>query len=172
MFIMKKIFIVISVIFLFCNSVFADYVPIPENLSEQYKKEVTKIIDTQYPVAIRKTKQIRREAHKMYLKVLKNKDIYMDYATNNYDMMINIGEFYLLSKIVDVTDKYVSIKNDDALATDYNGAILDFLDPYFKDNKIETKKLDNLGIFINMEYQKIIQEQEHLHKIIYPNDNY
>ena len=169
--IMKKLIILIFIVFLQIPA-FADYKPIPMDLSVQYKTEVTKIIDKQYPIAVRKTKQISREAHKLYLKVLKNKDLYMDYATNNFDMIIDIGEFHLLSKIVDVTDKYVSIKNDDAIATDYNGAIIDFLNPYFKDNQIKTQKLDNLRILINKEYKKIIQEQEHLYKLIYHNGNY
>ena len=43
----------------------------------------------------------------MYLKVLKNNDLYITYATNNYDMIIDIGEFNLLSKIIDATDKLV-----------------------------------------------------------------
>ena len=168
---MKKILLILLLL-LFSLPTLAQYKPISKDRSSQYKTEVTQIIDTQYPIAVRRTKQIRREAHKMYLKVLKNNDLYITYATNNYDMIIDIGEFNLLSKIIDATDKYVSIKNDDALATDYNGAVLDFLDPYFKDNQIKTNKLDNLEILINKEYKKIIQEQEYLHKFIYPNDNY
>ena len=163
MIIMKKVILIMVTIILTSIPVFADYKPIPKNLNEQYKKEVTKIIDTQYPVAVRETKQIRRKAHKMYLKVLKDNSLYMDYVTNNFDINISIGEFNLLSKIIDLTDKYVKIKDDTALATDYNGAILDFLNPYFKDNKIETKKLDNLGILVNTKYKEIVEEQNILY---------
>lgn len=162
---MKKMFLVICIIFVFCDSAFADYKPIPKNLSQQYKKEITRIINTQYPVAIRKTKQIRRNSHKMYLKVLKNKDFYMDYVTNNFDMIISVGEFNLLTKIIDITDRYVKIKDDDALATDYNGAILDFLDPYFKDNGIKTDKLDNLSNLIYINYNEITAEQKSLSEL-------
>ena len=147
-----------------------NYISIPKELSKQYKAEIEQIIDEEYPHAVKKTKQIRAEAHKMYKKVLKNKNLYMEYATNNFDVLIGVEEFNLLSKIIDITDKYVQIKDEDALATDYNGALLDFLDPYFKDNDIKTDKLDNLSILINKEHKKIIQEQELLHKFIYPDD--
>ena len=159
---MKKILLILLLLF-FSLPAFPQYKPIPKNLSSEYKTEVAKIIDKEYPKAVKKTKQISSEAHKMYLKVLKNNNLYMDYATNNYDMIIDIGEFNLLSKIVDATDKYVSIKNDNALATDYNGAILDFLNPYFKDNQIKTKKLDNLGILINKKYKESNKEQKLLY---------
>ena len=131
-----------------------------------------KIINKEYPIAIKKTKQTRCKAHKMYLKVLKDKKLYIDYATSNFDIIISAGESNLLSKIIDVTDKYVKIKDEEALATDYNGALLDFLNPYFVDNNINTEKLDELGIFIHKYYNEIIQEEEHLHKIIYPDENY
>ena len=148
------------------------YIPIPEDKKAQYKNEVTQVINKEYPVAINETQQIRDKAHKMYLEVLKDKKLYMDYATSNFDIIISTGEFNLLSKIIDITDKYVKIKDEEALATDYNGAILDFLNPYFIDNNINTEKLDELGIFIHKNYNEIIQEEEHLHKIIYPDENY
>ena len=170
---MKKILIILFFLLLiFDQTAFAEYKPIPKNLSSQYKIEITKIIDKDYPNAIKKTKQTRRKAHKMYLKVLKDKKFYIDYATSNFDIIISTGEFNLLSKIIDITDKYVKIKDEEALATDHNGAILDFLNPYFIDNNIKTEKLDKLGLFINKKRMEIIQEQEFLHKIIYPNENY
>ena len=168
---MKKIFL-IFLLLIFNQTAFAEYKPIPKNFSSQYKTEITKIIDKEYPNAIKKTKQTRCKAHKMYLKVIKDKKLYIDYATSNFDIIISTGEFSLLSKIIDITDKYVKIKDEEALATDYNGAILDFLNPYFVDNNINTEKLDKLGLFINKKRLEIIQEQEFLHKIIYPNENY
>ena len=166
---MKKLFVLILIIFL-GSPVFAEYVPIPEYLSKQYKKEVMKILNIQYPVAVQETEQLRAEAHDMYIKVLKDKNLYMEYATNNFDMNIYIGEFHLLSKIIDITDKYVDIKNDNAFATDYTGAMLDFLNPYFKDNGINQNKLKKLGSLITKRYKEIIKEQEILHKFMYPDE--
>ena len=148
------------------------YKPISANLKTQYKQEIEQIINKEYPIAIKKTEQTRSKAHEMYLKVLKDKKLYMDYAVSNFDIIISTGEFDLLSKIIDATNKYVKIEDEEALATDYNGAILDFLNPYFIDNNINTEKLDNLGAFVNKKHKEILQEQEHLHKIIYPDENY
>ena len=68
MVIMKKILLILLLL-LFSLPTLAQYKPISKDRSSQYKTEVTQIIDTQYPIAVRRTKQIRREAHKMYLKV-------------------------------------------------------------------------------------------------------
>ena len=154
-----------------CCGVFAEYKPIPEHLCSQYKQEVEETINTQYPIAIKKTEQIRKEAHGMYLKVLQNKSLYMNYATKNYDMIIYSGEFEFLSKIIDITDKYVKVNGDDAIATDYTGALLDFLDPYFKDNKIDTAKINHLENFVYAKYKEIEKEQDALHTYIYPEEH-
>ena len=148
------------------------YKPIPKEKQAEYKAEVEKYIDEQVPIAIQEVEQIREDSHNFYLNVLKDKKLYIDYTSSNFDIIISTGEFNLLSKIIDITDKYVKIKDEEALATDYNGAVLDFLSPYFVDNNINTEKLDKLGVFINKKRTEIIQEQEFLHKIIYPNENY
>lgn len=128
------------------------------------------IINIQYPIAIKKTIEIRKEAHDMYLGVLQNKTLYLDYAVKNYDMNIYAGEFEFISKLIDVTDKYVKVKGDDAIATDYTGALLNFLDPYFKDNKIDTTKINNLENFVYIKYKEIEKEQDSLYRYIYPKE--
>lgn len=40
---MKKIFLVLFLLFVICNSSFAEYKPIPKNLSKQYKKKIEHI---------------------------------------------------------------------------------------------------------------------------------
>ena len=106
----------------------------------------------------------------MYLGVLQNKTLYLDYAVKNYDMNIYAGEFEFISKLIDVTDKYVKVKGDDAIATDYTGALLNFLDPYFKDNKIDTTKINNLENFVYIKYKEIEKEQDNLYRYIYPEE--
>lgn len=167
---MKKLLVVFLIMFFNILPCFAEYKPIPKNLSKQYKAEITQIIDTQYPIAVHETEGIREEAHQLYLDVLNNKNLYMNYCANNFDMIIDNGEFHLLSKIIEATNKYVPIKNDDALATDYVGSLLDFLDPYFKDNHIDTKKLDSLGVLSNIRYKEIEKEQADLHRFMYPEE--
>ena len=167
---MKKLILLMLSFLILGTPCLAEYKPIPKELSKQYKKEITHLINTQFPVAIQETEMVWEEAHKMYLKVLKNKEFYMDYATSNYDTNIDIGEFNLLSKIITVTDKYVKIKEDTALTTDFTGALASFLSPYFKDNKIKTNKLNRLSILINKKYKEIEQEQQTLHRYIYPEE--
>ncbi len=164
---MKRIFILLLFMFL-CLPVFAEYKPIPKELSKQYKAEIEQLIETQYPIAIREIEETSAQAHIMYLQVLKNKNLYMDYVSNNFDMNIDNGQFYLLSKIIDATNEYVNIKNDTALATDYVGSLLDFLDPYFKDNKINKNKLNFIGSLVSIKAKEIEKEQNILYKFMYP----
>ena len=51
---MKKIFLVIFLLIITNIPVFAEYKPIPETLSKQYKKEMEQIIDEEYPIVIKK----------------------------------------------------------------------------------------------------------------------
>lgn len=167
---MKKLILLLLSFLVISSPCFAEYKPIPKHLSKQYKKEIMQIINTQFPVAIQETEQIWEEAHKMYLKVLENRELYIDYATNNYDTNIDIGEFNLLLKIITVTNKYVKISDENTLATDYTEALMEFLEPYFKDNKIKTDKLYRLGVLINKRYKEIEIEQQILHRYIYPEE--
>ena len=167
---MKKLFVILLIMFFSVLPCFAKYKPIPKNLSKQYKAEVTQIIDTQYPVAVHETEQLRTEAHKMYLEVLKNKNLYMNYCASNFDMTIDTPEFEIASKIIDITNNYVSIRGDESLCTGYTGSLLDFLDPYFKDNKIDDSKLKSLSALSNIRYKEIIKEQEDLHRFMYPEE--
>ena len=166
---MKRIFVLLLLL-AFSLPVFAGYKPIPKEFSKQYKTEITQLINTQYPIAVHQTEQKRRESHDFYLKVLKNKNLYIDYATRNYDMTISNSEFEILSQIVDITNKYVNIKDDEELSTGFTGSLMDFLDPYFKDNKIDINKLKSLSALIHIRYNEIIQEQEALHRFIYPEE--
>ena len=50
---MKKIFLIIYLIFALQIPTFAEYKPIPKNLNKQYKAEIEHIIDTEYPKAIK-----------------------------------------------------------------------------------------------------------------------
>ena len=170
---MKKIFILLILFLFFAMPCFAEYKPIPKELSKQYRKEVTRIIDKEYLKTINEIKKITSEAHEMYLKVLQNKDLYnTKYITNNFDIIIDSPEFYMYVKIIDLTNKYINIKEDEALATGWSGTLRDFLSPYFKDNDIKTDKLDTVSSLAGECQQKILKEQEELHRFIYSNDNY
>ena len=65
----------------FCIPTFAEYKPIPANLSKQYKKEMEHIIDVEYPNTIKNADNYLKEAKTLRNKILKhgfNTDEYMN----------------------------------------------------------------------------------------------
>lgn len=169
---MKKILVVIYLI-LFALPCFAEYKPIPKNLSAQYKAEITKTIDKEYPKAIKQVDKIHNEAYQKYLKVLENPkdmDVYMDFATNNYDSAIDTPEFYLFKKLINITNKYILLNKDEIPPVDYSGALYDFMEPYFKDNNIDTSKIDDLAKYSNQCYHEIEEYYDKSHRVVYPNE--
>ena len=49
---MKKFIITLLSLLFFCVPAMAEYKPIPENLSKQYKTEMEQIIETESPVCV------------------------------------------------------------------------------------------------------------------------
>ena len=168
---MKKLFILfVSFIFL-CLPAFAEYKPIPDNLKEQYKNEVEQTINNKYKTILKQIDNIHTDAKNKYLIVKKNKDTYIDFAAANFDTAVFTPIFDLLSDIISITQKYTDLEPN-IPATDYTGALYDFLDPYFSDNNIDTSKIDNLSKYARKKQIKIEKYYEKAHKFIYPNDNY
>ena len=167
---MKKIIIIIFLIFLAIPT-FAEYKPIPKELSKQYKIEVEKIINIKYNKTQKKISSIYKKATKDYKKVFKDKNTYIDFASSNYDITIFSPIFYLLSDIIALTNKYVDIK-DDIPHTDFSGTLYDFLQPYFDDNNINTLKINTLSKNAREKQKQIEYYYETAHKFIYPSNNY
>ena len=168
---MKKILILFTVLFTFCLSAFAEYKPIPKELSKQYKTEMELFINGNYKSTKTDIDNIYNDAKKSYKKIFKDKDSYIDFATSNYDMIIFTPVFDLFSDMVSITQKYVNIK-DNAPATDFSGALYYFLEQYFCDNSIDTTKIDKLSQYARNKQQKIEKYYEKAHKFIYPNEKY
>ena len=167
---MKKVILIILAI-IFITPAFAEYKPIPPDLSKKYKAEIEQKINNEYGSTQQKINSIYNEATKDYKKVFKNKETYMDFASSNYDIHIFIPIFDLLSDLIDITNKYVDIKNE-IPATDFSGTLYDFLQPYFDDNKIDTHKIDKLSKNARKKQKRIEYYYDNTHKFIYPNDNY
>jgi hypothetical protein len=168
---MKKFVLFIFLFLVFSLPAFADYKPIPKELSKQYKYEIEKLINKKYNPTIKEINRISKNAEKMYMKVLKNKDLYIDFATKNYDTNIFVPIFDMLSDIITITQKYTNSELK-VPATDFSGALYDFLDSYFIDNNIDTSKIDELSAYARNKQIKIEQYYDKAHKFIYPNDNY
>ena len=75
---MKKILILFTVLFSFCLSAFAEYKPIPKELSKQYKAEMEKVIKKEYPKAIKNVDKYVKKAKKLHARILKH-----GYYSNN-----------------------------------------------------------------------------------------
>ena len=167
---MKKLFVILSLIFLALPA-FAEYIPIPANRQAEYKAEIEKYVNYKYKYTIKKINRIYAQANGKYQKVLKNHDTYMDFATSNYESAIFYPILDLFSDMIKITKKYVNIPNG-IPATDCTGALYDFLEPYLKNNNINTKTIDNLSKYARNKQKEIEQYYDNTHKLVYPNDNY
>ena len=168
---MKNLFLTIVLLISFCLPTWAEYKPIPKELSIQYKNEVEQIINNKYKIIISQINHIHTDAKNQYIMVKKNKDTYIDFATANFDTAVFIPIFDLLSDIITITRKYSDLEQN-IPATDYTGALYDFLDPYFKDNNINTSKIDNLSEYARKKQIKIEKYYENAHKFIYPHEKF
>lgn len=149
---MKKLLIVICLI-LFALPCFAEYKPIPKNLSVQYKAEMEHIIDEEYPKVIVEVDKLVNEAAELYNKVLK-----YGYFSNDQMDVINLGLIYenctpaadidLYARLMEVTqEKYLKVKFE-PFATDWTSPYEDFMTPYLKDNGVNTQKLTDISNYI------------------------
>lgn len=60
---MKKFFITLLLLMFFCIPAMAEYKPISKTLSKQYKAEMERIIDEDYPIVIKRlTMKLKRQA--------------------------------------------------------------------------------------------------------------
>ena len=167
---MKKIILAICLFILFLQSAWAEYKPIPEELGGQYKKEIDKLLNKKYNPTKTEINKISKNAERMYTKLLKNKDLYIDFATKNYDTNIFIPVFDMLSDIITITQKYTNSKLD-VPSTDSYATLYEFLLPYFTDNDISMDKINNIQE-LAMEKYKIIEDYYiKSHKFMYPNEN-
>ena len=158
--IMKKIVITLSILTLIiitvCLSIFTgtgakisengDYRPIPKELSNQYKAEMEQIIDEEYPKIIKKINEDTEYGKNIYQKIMKN--------GYNVDLAADLGfvyELYLPTEDLDLYAKLVKITQEKYLKIDYDPPGADwvtpfenYLKPYFIDNNVNTKKLQDI----------------------------
>lgn len=156
---MKKIFLVLFILILTSLSAFAEYKPIPKNLSKQYKKEMEYIINTEYPKAIKNVDEYIKNAKNLRDNVLKN-----GFNLENYinltlisEVCIPAADLDLYAKLMKVTqEKYLGTKYQ-PLGTDSTNPIYEYLYPYIKDNNVNQNKLTKIILYENKQI-KIIEE--------------
>ena len=134
---MKKIVLMIFII-LAITTVFTKYNFVSNNLNKQYKIEIEKTIRNEIPKARVCVDKNSAKSKEFFIKSRKDKKDFEKYLflAENYRREIEVCEMDLISKLLDITDKY---KHTEALEppTDFIGLLLDFLYPYFDEANID-----------------------------------
>ena len=172
---MKKILVIFFLIFQFFLPVFAEYKPIPKNLSKQYKAEMEQIIAEEYPQVIKK---IDNEVK--YATSLRNKIFYNGYnleASINLvltqEVVIPAADMQLYDKLMKITqEKYLGIRHV-PIGTDCTIPMETFLKPYFIDNNVDQTKLIKIMDYMYKK-NKVIEKYRNQIDKMYPKnfDNY
>ena len=167
---MKKIILILCIIFQLVIPVYAEYKPIPESLSEQYKTEIEQIIDEEYPQVIKKIDDEVNYAKSLRDKIIKNGFNFEDYIALSLipDTCIPSADLDLYGTMLKVTrEKYLGIEYT-PIGTDSVNPIDAILTPYFKDNNVNRKKLKKIVLYENKKIkvvEKYIKEVEKLRSI-------
>lgn len=151
---MKKLIVFLCLFFLSIPS-WAEYKPIPKELSKQYKAEMEQIINEGYPQVIRNIDNYFED-----VKVKYNKLITQGYDDNIYwSMLPEVSIFdldlFLYDRLLKVTqEKYLGLKYN-PIGTDDTYYYENYLQAYFSENKINLKKLIKIENYANKKYIKI-----------------
>ena len=161
---MKKLILLLLSLLIIGLPCFAEYKPIPKELSKQYKKEMESIIDRNYPIVIKKIDALEIEALNYYEKMQEN-----GYDIGLHVSMVNIAELRIQSADIELYSELTKITKEKYLGqaflpqnTDSVIPLEDFLFPYLKNNKVNVQKLK---FIIEYQKNKSILIQEYLKKI-------
>lgn len=156
---MKNFIITLLLLLLFCIPVYAEYKPIPETLSKQYKKEMEQIINSEYKKTINNIDNHMKDAKRIRDKILKNGFNIDDYITLSLipDTCIPSADLDLYGKMLKVTqEKYLGMEYK-PIGTDSVNPLDDILSPYFRDNNVNRSKLNKILLYENKKI-KIVEE--------------
>ena len=126
---MKKLLFLISLLFLFCLPATAAYIPIPQELSKQYKTEMEQIINKNYKKAINNIDEYYKEV----------KRTHYEPEVSIYDLSL----FIYVDLMKTTQEKYLNMEYNPSGTDSINPASV-FLYQYFIDNNVNTKKLDEI----------------------------
>ena len=147
------------------NLVFAHYQPLQENPSKQYKIEVEKIIDEEYPHVINNIDDSVKDAKKLRDKILANGFNLDDYISLSLipETRIPSADLDLYAKLLQITqEKYLGVKYK-PLGTDSVKPFEDILFPCFQRNDVNIDKLNKIIFYENKQIEvveKYIKEVE------------
>ena len=156
---MKKIILILCIIFQLVIPVYAEYKPIPESLSEQYKTEIEQIIDEEYPQVIKKIDNEVKDAKRIRDKILESGFNIEDYINLSLipETCIPSSDLDLYGKMLTVTqEKYLGMEYK-PIGTDSVNPLDDILSPYFRDNNVNRRKLTKILLYENKKI-KVVEE--------------
>lgn len=156
---MKKFIITLLSLLFFCVPAMAEYKPIPETLSKQYKNEMEQIIDEEYPIVIKKIDNEVKDAKRIRDKILESGFNIEDYINLSLipETCIPSSDLDLYGKMLKVTqEKYLGMEYK-PIGTDSVNPIDDILSPYFRDNNVNRSKLTKILLYENKKI-KIVEE--------------
>ena len=142
---LKKIILLLFILFYFSLSSFAEYKPIPQNLKSKYKTEIESTIKTEIPKSKKAIKNVESE-------IKKEKNPYNRQTIIDYGITSILFDFYM--QLIDVTNKYVEIKQDKP-STDWYIELKESITPYLMDNNINTRRIDSLLNYANKKQKEL-----------------
>ena len=111
----------------------AVYKPVPKEFSKQYKNEIEKTVKYQIPIA-------KKSINSIFKEVKTEENSYIKTVTIEQGVNSVIFDFYLA--LIDVTDKYINIKQD-IQPTDWYGDLKVTILPYLNDNHVDISKINS-----------------------------
>lgn len=134
-----------------------NYVPIPKELSKQYKFEMEQILTDEYKRNVKEIDEAFAEGKKLYEKIMTkgfDQETFnsLDNITNVVFYHMEIDTYIKLAKVTQ--EKYLGSKfelYEDEWLTPY----YEFFLPYFKDNDVNMKFLDKLADYDFIHYKKL-----------------
>ena len=111
----------------------AVYKPVPKEFSKQYKNEIEKTVKYQIPIA-------KKSINSIFKEVKTEENSYIKTVTIEQGINSVIFDFYLA--LIDVTDKYINIKQD-IQPTDWYGDLKVTISPYLNDNHVDISKINS-----------------------------
>lgn len=163
---MKKLVLFILMSIVFSLPVFAEYKPIPKELSRQYKNEIERTINSYSNfVYAAIDKDVAQAADYFNTLINDGYDIGIHVSLVNIaELRIPSEDMFLYQKLMEITvEKYLGEKYI-PVPTDSTYPMEEFLVPYLKDNKINMSKLNAISKYQNKKikfvkkYLRIIQK--------------
>ena len=146
---MKKLYITLLLLLTVCIPAFAEYKPIPLNMSKQYKTEIEHIIDSEYDQIIKKIDNLVFESKNLHDKIIQNGFNIDDYInlTLISEVCIPAADLDLYTHLMKVTqEKYLGLKYD-PIGTDTPNPMYEYLYSYMKDNNVNESKLTKIILY-------------------------